>query len=84
MIDFATSDWLLYPKGEGFSDEEKEILYMLLDFFYDANRKENIPASRRIGAKVLEDWRIARFRQIEDNRLVYICPQTSILVRNPG
>jgi SAM-dependent methyltransferase len=84
VIHFTTTDWLLYPKGDGYTDEEKEVLYILLDFFYDANRNERLPVSRRIHPKLLEDWRITRFRQIEDNELVYICPQTSILVRNPG
>lgn len=84
VLHFATSDWMLYPKVHGYTDEEKEILYMLLDFFYDANKEPRIPMSRRIDNKILENWRVERFRQIEENLLVYICPQTSILVRNPG
>jgi trans-aconitate methyltransferase len=84
VVLFDTTDWLLYPKGKkGYGDEEREVLEMLVDFFYEANKEPRIPQSRRIQPLILEEWKKTRLQQIDDNLLVYICPHTSILARTP-
>lgn len=84
IIRFDTSDWVLYARGNGFTEEEKETAEMLVSFFYNANKDPKIPLSRRIAPKILQEWNVTRLQQIEDNQLLYICPQASILVKNPG
>lgn len=85
VLQFEMSSWLLYPKGkEGYTSDEREVLEMMVDFFYEANKSPSIPLSKRIHPIILEEWKKVRLQQIDDNQLVYICPQTSILVRNLG
>lgn len=85
VLHFEMSSWLLYPKGkEGYTSDEREVLEMMVDFFYEANKSPSIPLSKRIHPIILEEWKKVRLQQIDDNQLVYICPQTSILVRNLG
>ena len=85
VLHFEMSSWLLYPKKkEGYTPDEREILEMMVDFFYKANKSPSIPVSKRIHPIILEEWKKTRLQQIEDNQLVYICPQTSILVQNQG
>jgi SAM-dependent methyltransferase len=85
VLHFEMSSWVLYPKGtKGYAPDEREILEMMVDFFYEANKSPTIPLSKRIHPIILEEWKKIRLQQIDDNQLVYICPQTSILVRNQG
>lgn len=85
IIHFEMSSWLLYPREkDGYTDEEKEVLEMMVNFFYEANKSPSIPLSKRIHPIILEEWKKMRLQEIDDSQLVYICPQTSILVRNPG
>lgn len=81
IIYYVGSNWLLYPKKGIYTVEEKEILKMIIDFFYNANKNRNIPKSKLIDNKSLDEWKIIRENQIEKNKLIYICPQTSILLK---
>ncbi len=84
VLQFASTNWLLCPMGsDGYMEEERELLEMLVSFFYQANKDPRIPLNRRLHPKVLEEWNVARLNEIQENQLVFICPQSSILARKP-
>ena len=82
IMHFASTDWLLSPLKR-YTEDEKEILRIIIDFFYEANRGPSVPRPKRVDPKTLDAWKADRYDQIERNRLIFICPQTSILARAP-
>jgi hypothetical protein len=84
VVRFSLTPWLLYPREGAYAEPEKEVLRMLVQFFYEANTNPSIPLSLRIQEELLEPWKRQREREIEEGRLVFICPQTSILLRHTG
>lgn len=83
VLAYDSTDWILYPKDGVYSEEEKELLSMLINFFYEANLHEGISRKDRIADQQLREWKEVRLAQIEASKLVFICPQTSILVECP-
>ncbi len=79
----ANSDWLLYPRHGGYCKDEKTTLAILIDIFADANLKERIPEGERLSVSVVEDWRSERRQQLENNELLFICRQNTILAQRP-
>lgn len=82
-LNLANSDWLLYPKCEGYSEDEKRTLELLIDFFAEASLDQRIPEGERLSASVVEEWRRGRRQQIDNNELLFICRQNTILAQRP-
>lgn len=79
VLNFSTSDWVLTPKGR-YSEEEKEILEFIIDKFYEANTSGKVPESKRLTLDILNSWKAFHKKNIEEDKLTFICLQTSILV----
>lgn len=79
----ANSDWLLYPQHEGYGEDEKKTLAMLIDIFADASLDKRIPEAERLTVSIVEAWRSERRRQLDDNELLFICRQNTILAQRP-
>jgi hypothetical protein len=73
----GASDWVVYPRLEGYPDEEAYFLACILHFFENALQDDPDLDQARFKA-----WLRQRKHQIERLELVYIAHQLDILVKN--
>ena len=76
---FQSSDWVLYPHLM-YNSDEQELLKMLIDFFVQANLVDT-PKVQRLPENDILYWQKKRYSQIDNNELVYICRQMSVVAR---
>jgi len=72
------SDWVVFPREDGYPDEEAYFLYQILHFV-ETELADHPDLSR----DDLEEWLRRRRRQIEEGRLIYIAHQLDVLAQSP-
>lgn len=75
----GASDWVVFAEEEGYPDNEKYFLQCILQFVLDEIKKDG-----RISTSVAEEWAAHRWKQIEQESLVYIAHQLDICAQTPA
>lgn len=76
VLRYIVSDWILYPNPE-YSAKEKAILHLLVDFYYQANKRAD--DENMIDPSILDKWKLKLQKDIDRNFLTCIIHQNSIL-----
>jgi hypothetical protein len=75
----AGSDWVVYPREDGYHGDEAYFLRYILGTIESALRE--LGASDELAEETLDDWLRTRRRQITDSELVYTTHQLDLLGR---
>ena len=78
IIEAAASDWVVFPRGSGYSADESYFLHHIVNTVWEALSKDAIVGGVGLGA-----WIAERHGQIERGELIYIAHQLDALARKP-
>ncbi|MCX2819422.1 class I SAM-dependent methyltransferase [Haladaptatus sp. F3-133] len=73
----ASSDWVLFPGEDGYTEDERYMLRYIVETVGDA-----VEGAPEIDADRLQSWVEDRLRRIEDEELVYIAHQIDLAGRS--
>ena len=74
----GASDWVVYPQGGTYPEDEAAFLAFILDFF-----ESTLSGHPDLDAGAFRDWLATRREQIARGEMVYIAHQIDFLVRVP-
>jgi SAM-dependent methyltransferase len=76
VVDMASSDWTVFPKQDGYTKDDADFLYHILDFVADAlDQHPDLPT------ELLDNWLQTRRSQIANAELFYMAHQLDYLAR---
>ena len=76
IIDIGSSDWIVFPKKEGYFADEAYFLHYIINTIYEALRDSTLNKND------LEKWIEKRHMQIDQKELIYITHQLDYLGKN--
>ena len=76
LLEAGSSDWVIFPRGGEYSEDESEFLSWILNFI-----ETSLSNHPELDASSLEDWIEQRRLQLERGELVYIAHQLDFLGR---
>ncbi len=78
IIEAAASDWVVFPRAGGYSEDESYFLHHIVNTVWEALRDDS-----ELGGDSLAAWIKERHGQIERGELIYIAHQLDALARKP-
>ena len=73
ILGYGPSDWVIHPSGKGYPPAEGDFLKFILETI-----RSSLNSEGKTKRKVIEDWFDLRLKQLNENKLVYICHQMDI------
>ena len=78
IIEAAASDWVVFPRAGGYSEDESYFLHHIINTVWEALRDNS-----ELSGGGLAAWITERHAQIERGELIYIAHQLDALARKP-
>ena len=78
IIEAAASDWVVFPRAGGYSEDESFFLHHIVNTVWEALRND-----AEVSGDALAAWITERHAQIERGELIYIAHQLDALARKP-
>ncbi len=76
ILDAGSSDWVIFPRGNGYSHDEKYFLHFIINTLEKA-----LLDCKKLNENRFKEWVKLRHYQIDKNELIYIAHQLDILGR---
>jgi hypothetical protein len=70
IIDSGASDWVIFAKQNGYTQEETYFLHFIIN-----NIQEALQNNTELDSGLLNDWISKRHNQVENNELIYVAHQ---------
>ena len=70
IIDSGASDWVIFAKRNGYTQDETYFLHFILN-----NIQEALKSNTELESGLLNDWISKRHNQVENNELIYVAHQ---------
>lgn len=79
ILDVGASDWIIYPTGDGYQDDEAFFLHFIIHTIHEA-----LCVHPKLDQALFETWISKRHAQVENAELVYIAHQLDYVGRYLG
>lgn len=78
ILEAGSSDWVVYPKGGGYTPEEVYFLQSIFHFF-----EQSLGARAEIDPRQLSRWLNLRQQQVKRGALIFVAHQLDFLIQVP-